>query len=71
MAQVHQYAIDSPLEIKLVVSNGFDNYQLNVLKSKFSKMVGKDANFFITYSKFEDLTFSKSQKFSLVIKHFI
>lgn len=71
MAQVHQYAIDSPLEIKLVVSKGFDNYQLNALKSKFSNMVGKDAEFFITYSKLEDLTFSKSQKFSLVIKHFL
>jgi phenylacetate-CoA ligase len=69
MAQVHQYAIDVPLEIKLVVSSGFDNYQLKILKSKFSSMVGKDTEFFTTFSKLEDLTFSISHKFCLVIKH--
>lgn len=71
MAQVHQYSIDSSLEIKLVVLNGFDNYQLNVLKCKFSNMVGMNTDFFITFCKLEDLTFSKGQKFSLVVKHFI
>ena len=70
MAQVHQYLIDSPLEIKLVVSKGFNNSHLNLFKSKFSNMVGFDTDFFITYSKMEDLTYSISNKFSLVIKHF-
>ena len=70
MAQVHQYSIDEPLEIKLVVSTGFNNSHLNTFKSKFSNMVGMDTNFFITYSKMEDLTYSSSNKFSLVVKHF-
>lgn len=70
MAQVHQYSIDSPLEVKLVVSKGFNNSYLNLFKSKFSNMVGFDTEFFITYSKMEDLTYSTSNKFSLVVKHF-
>ena len=70
MAQVHQYSIDSPIEVKLVVSKGFNNSYLNIFKSKFSNMVGFDTEFFITYSKMEDLTYSTSNKFSLVIKHF-
>jgi phenylacetate-CoA ligase len=70
MAQVHQYSIDAPLEIKLVVSKGFNNSHLNLFKSKFSTMVGFDTDFFITYSKMEDLTYSSNNKFSLVIKHF-
>ena len=70
MAQVHQYSIDAPLEIKLVVSKGFNNSHLNTFKSKFSNMVGMDTDFFITYSKMDDLTYSISNKFSLVVKHF-
>ena len=70
MAQVHQYSIDAPLEIKLVVSKGFNNSHLNTFKSKFSNMVGMDTDFFITYSKMDDLTYSSSNKFSLVVKHF-
>jgi len=34
-------------------------------------MVGMNTDFFITFCKLEDLTFSKGQKFSLVVKHFI
>ena len=70
MAQVHQYSIAAPLEIKLVVSSGFDDSHLNILRTKFSNMVGKETDFYITYSSLKDLTFSNSQKFSLVIKHF-
>ena len=70
MAQVHQFSIHSPLEIKLVVSKGFNNSHLNAFKSKFSNMVGFDTEFFISYSKMEDLTYSNSNKFSLVIKYF-
>ena len=70
MAQVHQYSLNAPLEIKLVISSGFNDTHLKILQTKFSNMVGKDTDFFINYSTLEDLTYSHSQKFSLVIKHF-
>lgn len=70
MGQVHQYGLDFPLEIKLVVLKGFEDSHLNFFKKNFSNMVGKGTDFFITYSKMEDLTFSSGNKFSLVVKHF-
>jgi phenylacetate-CoA ligase len=70
LAQVHQYGLDLPLEIKLVVLKGFENSHLNYFKNKFSNMVGKGTDYYITYSKMEDLTFSSANKFSLVIKHY-
>lgn len=68
-AQVHQYTVAEPIEVKMVVTSEFGSTDLDLFKSKFVKMVGTDTQYFITYCKREDLTFSASNKFKLVIKH--
>jgi phenylacetate-CoA ligase len=69
MAQVHQYGTARPLEIKLVVTPAFGEQDLNIIRTKFSNMVGKDTQYMVTYCKAEDLTYSPNQKYKLVIKH--
>lgn len=68
-AQVHQYNIDEPIEIKLVVKPQFGEDDLNLFKSKFIKMVGSDTPYIINYCNREELTYSAANKFKLVIKH--
>ncbi len=68
-AQVHQYTVQEPIEIKMVVRPDFGSNDLELFKSKFVNMVGKDTPYFITYCKRENLTFSSVNKFKLVIKH--
>ncbi len=69
MAQVHQHGTERPLEIKLVVTEQFGEADLNIIRTKFSNMVGKDTQFFITYCKPEELSYSPNHKYKIVVKH--
>lgn len=68
-AQVHQYSVDKPLDIILVVTPAFGEPDLNIIRTKMTNMVGKDMHFTFRYGKYEDLTFSGNNKFKLLVKH--
>ena len=68
-AQVHQYNVNKPIEVKMVVTDDFGNDDLSFFKSKFVKMIGKEMQYFITYCKWDDLTFFSNNKFKLIIKN--
>ena len=69
MAQVHQYNVEKPIEIKLVTSPAFGQGDENQLKANFIRMVGENMQLMFTYCSREDLTYSANQKYKLIIKH--
>ncbi len=69
MAQVHQYNVEKPIEIKLVTSPAFGQDDENQLKANFIRMVGENMQLMFTYCSREDLTYSANQKYKLIIKH--
>jgi phenylacetate-CoA ligase len=68
-AQVHQYDVQDPLQVQLVVTPSFGEDDLNIIKTKMRNMLGSDTVVNFTYCKREDLTFSASNKFKLLVKH--
>ncbi len=68
-AQVHQYNVEKPIEVKLVVTPDFGRDDENQLKSNMIRMIGENMQLFFTYCKREDLTYSANQKYKLIIKH--
>ena len=67
-AQIHQYTLDRPLEVKLVVTSAFEPHDENQLQSNLARMIG-DLPVEFTYCTREDLTYSANQKYKLIIKH--
>jgi phenylacetate-CoA ligase len=68
-AQVHQYTVNEPIEIKLVTVPAFSKADEDQLKANFIRMIGENMELKFTYCKREDLTYSASQKYKLIIKH--
>lgn len=68
MAQVHQYNVNDPIEIKIVVDEAFKKSDEEQLKSNLIRMLGESTDLIFTYCKKEDLVFSENKKFRLIIK---
>ncbi len=69
IAQVHQYNVTDPLNIKIVVTASFSKTDEEQLKTNFIRMVGVETELKFTYCKREDLTFTKNKKYRLIIKN--
>lgn len=69
-AQIHQYSLDRPLEIKLVVNEKFNQENLSKLKKNLKKVLGEDTLLEFVFCSREDLTVTARSKFKLVIRHF-
>ncbi len=69
MAQVHQYNVERPIEVKLVTTAAFGKDDENQLRSNFIRMIGDNMQLMFTYCSREDLTYSANQKYKLIIKH--
>jgi phenylacetate-CoA ligase len=67
-AQIHQYGMDKPLEIKLVVGPAFAPRDEEQLGANLARMIGNMPVDY-QYVRREDLTYSANQKYKLVIKH--
>jgi phenylacetate-CoA ligase len=67
-AQVHQYDVKEPIKIKIVAKSEFGKLDEEQLRANFERMVGKETELIFIYCKLEDLTFSKNEKFRLIIK---
>lgn len=67
-AQIHQYNVQDPIEIKLVVTPEFSIDDENQLRANLARMIGNDMEVRFTKCKREDLTYSASNKFNLIIK---
>jgi phenylacetate-CoA ligase len=68
MAQVHQYDLDTPINIKIVVNSFFNAEDENQLKKNWIRLVGENNPFHFTYCNVEDLTHIPGKKFRLIIK---
>lgn len=68
MAQIHQYHVQDPIEIKIVSSSDFTKDDENQLRANLLRMLGNDMELKFTYCNREDLTYSASNKFNLIIK---
>ena len=68
IAQVHQYNVENPLEVKIVVNEKFSTKDENQLTANFRRMIGENMELKFTYCKREDLTYSGNQKYKLIIK---
>ncbi len=69
MAQIHQYGLDKPLDIKLVVDDQFSDSNKMQLEFNLRKMIGNDREFQFFFCRNEDLTYSNNEKFNLIINH--
>lgn len=67
-AQVYQYDTLNPIEVKIIVNEQFAKSDEDQLRANFIRMVGVDTPLIFTYAKKEDLVFSKSGKYQLIIK---
>lgn len=67
MAQVHQYNVEKPIEIKLVTSPAGQDDETS--ESKFHPDGWENMQLMFTYCSREDLTYSANQKYKLIIKH--
>ena len=67
-AQIHQYDVMKPLEVKLVVTPSFEPEDEKQLLSHLVRMLGENMPISFTYCKRDDLTFSANQKYKLIIK---
>jgi phenylacetate-CoA ligase len=68
MAQVHQYNVQDPIEIKLVVNNSFSKTDEDQLRANWVRMVGTEMELNFTYCAKSDLTIIPNQKYRLIIK---
>jgi phenylacetate-CoA ligase len=67
-AQVYQYDTLNPIEVKIIVNEQFAKSDEDQLRANFIRMVGANTPLIFTYAKKEDLVFSKSGKYQLIIK---
>lgn len=67
-AQVHQYDINKPIIVKLVIDKYFGNNEKEQLTKNFIRLFGENNPFEMVICKMEELTFSKSNKFNIIIK---
>jgi len=68
MAQVHQYNVQDPIEIKLVVNTSFSKTDEDQLRANWVRMVGTEMELNFTYCAKSDLTIIPNQKYRLIIK---
>lgn len=69
LAQIHQYGLEDPLQIKLVVNNKFSNFDQTKLLHNLKKMIGDNQELDFFFCKKEELTYTPASKFRLIIKH--
>jgi phenylacetate-CoA ligase len=67
-AQIHQYNVQDPIEIKVVATPAFTQENEDQLRANLIRMIGTDMEIKFTYCTREDLTYSANQKFNLIIK---
>jgi len=68
MAQMHQYNVMDPIEIKIVKRDSFGQPDEDQLKANLIRILGTNMEFRFIYCRPEDLTYSASGKFNLIIK---
>jgi len=68
MAQIHQYDVLQPIEIKLVVNTSYTKNNEEQLQANLVRMLGTATPFFFTYCDKSALTYTANEKFSLIIK---
>jgi len=68
MAQVHQYNVQDPIEIKLVVNTSFSKADEDQLRANWVRMVGTEMELNFTYCTKSDLSIIPNQKYRLIIK---
>jgi hypothetical protein len=68
MAQIHQYDVNRPIIIKLVVNPEFSREQEEQLRKNWIRMVGTEMELVFVYCQKEDLIHTPGKKFKLIIK---
>ena len=68
MAQVHQYNVQDPIEIKIVVTPSFSKADEDQLRANWVRMVGTEMELKFVYCTKSDLTIHPNQKYRLIIK---
>lgn len=68
MAQIHQYDVNKPIIIKLVVRPEYSKMEEEQLKKNWIRMVGNDMDLVFVYCQQEDLCHIPGKKFQLIIK---
>jgi phenylacetate-CoA ligase len=68
MAQIHQYNVQDPIEVKLVTTPAFSSVEEAQLRNNWVRMVGTEMEIKFTYCSMEDLTTFPNQKYRLIIK---
>jgi phenylacetate-CoA ligase len=68
MAQVHQYNVQDPIEIKLVVNKSFSKKDEDQLRANLVRMVGTEMELKFTYCTKSELTYHPNQKYRFIIK---
>jgi phenylacetate-CoA ligase len=68
MAQVHQYNVQDPIEIKIVVTPSFSKADEDQLRANWVRMVGTEMELKFVYCTKSDLTINPNQKYKLIIK---
>ena len=68
MAQIHQYNVQDPIEVKLVTTPAFSSIEEEQLRKNWIRMVGTDMEIKFTYCTMDDLTTFPNQKYKLIIK---
>jgi phenylacetate-CoA ligase len=68
MAQIHQYDVNKPIIIKLVVDSEFSKTEEEQLRKNWIRMVGNEMELVFVYCLHEDLIQVPGKKFQLIIK---
>ncbi len=68
MSQVHQYNVQDPIEVKLVVSPIFSKSDEAQLRANWIRMVGTDMELKFTYCNKSELTIHPNKKYQFIIK---
>ncbi|MEN9964329.1 MAG: hypothetical protein RL582_1424, partial [Bacteroidota bacterium] len=68
MAQIHQYDVNKPIIIKLVVDSEFSKTEEEQLRKNWIRMVGNEMELVFVYCLHEDLIHVPGKKFQLIIK---
>ena len=68
MAQIHQYDVNKPIIIKIVVAPEFSRTEEEQLRKNWIRMVGTEMELVFVYCQKEDLLHIPGKKFKLIIK---
>ena len=68
MAQIHQYNVIDPIEVKLVVNPSFSKADEDQLRANLIRMVGTEMELLFTYCDQSELTYIPYQKYHIIIK---